>query len=60
MPIKNLFKTGIFAFTLFFSSSVLAQDGRIYPLETPDEPRAILLGTGGVENQPAPETWFRQ
>lgn len=37
-----------------------AQDGTIYPLEAPDEPNAIKLGTGGVENQPAPETWFRQ
>tara|TARA_B100001167_G_scaffold190136_1_gene156202 strand:- start:14957 stop:15850 length:894 start_codon:yes stop_codon:yes gene_type:complete len=39
---------------------VLAQDGTIYPLDAPDEPNAILLGTGGVENQPASETWFRQ
>ncbi|WP_290478085.1 alpha/beta hydrolase [Leeuwenhoekiella sp. UBA1003] len=39
---------------------MLAQDGTIYPLDAPDEPNAILLGTGGVENQPASETWFRQ
>ncbi len=38
----------------------MAQDGTIYPLESPDEPNAILLGTGGVDNQPAPESWFRQ
>jgi acetyl esterase/lipase len=38
----------------------LAQDGTIYPLEAPAEPNAILLHTGGVANQPAPETWFRQ
>ncbi|EDY80877.1 hypothetical protein VDG1235_494 [Verrucomicrobiia bacterium DG1235] len=37
-----------------------AQDGTIYPLDAPDEPNAILLGTGGVENQPASESWFRQ
>ncbi len=37
-----------------------AQDGTIYPLEAPAEPNAIPLGTGGVEDQPAPETWFRQ
>lgn len=39
---------------------VSAQDGKIYPLDAPDEPNAIVLGTGGVENQPAPESWFRQ
>lgn len=54
-------------FRLIFASLIIlisfqgwAQDGTIYPLETPEEPRAILLGTGGVENQPASETWFRQ
>lgn len=38
----------------------LAQDGTIYPLDNPAEPNAIPLGTGGVEGQDAPETWFRQ
>ncbi|WP_240773436.1 alpha/beta hydrolase [Pontibacter sp. SGAir0037] len=38
----------------------MAQDGTIYPLKAPAEPKAIPLGTGGVDNQPAPETWFRQ
>jgi acetyl esterase/lipase len=42
------------------SQFATAQDGTIYPLDAPAEPNAILLGTGGVENQPAPETWFRQ
>lgn len=42
------------------SVSLFAQDGTIYPLDAPDEPNAILLGTGGVENQPAKESWFRQ
>ncbi len=45
---------------LAVSSAVFAQDGTIYPLEAPAEPNAILLQTGGVDNQPAPETWFRQ
>ncbi len=43
-----------------FAVPIMAQDGTIYPLESPDEPNAILLGTGGVDNQPAPESWFRQ
>ena len=56
----NLIKSGILAFFLAFSVQAFAQDGTIYPLENPAEPNAIPLGTGGVENQPAPETWFRQ
>lgn len=40
--------------------NTIAQDGTIYPLETPKEPNAILLGTGSVKDQPAKETWFRQ
>jgi len=42
------------------SYTAFAQDGTIYPLEAPGEPNAILLGTGGVDNQPAKETWFKQ
>ncbi len=42
------------------ASSAFAQDGTIYPLEAPAEPNAIVLGTGGVEGQTAPESWFRQ
>ena len=54
-------KSSIFAFAvLILSFSVTAQDGTIYPLNAPAEPNAILLGTGGVENQPASESWFRQ
>lgn len=40
--------------------NTIAQDGTIYPLETPKEPNAIQLGTGSVKDQPAKETWFRQ
>ncbi len=47
-------------FLMLNSHFLLAQDGTIYPLEAPDEPNAILLGTGGVEDQPASESWFRQ
>ena len=50
------------AWTVMFAcaASALAQDGTIYPLEAPAEPTAIALGTGGVKDQPAPESWFRQ
>jgi acetyl esterase/lipase len=50
----------IAVFAVLCCNIVKAQDGTIYPLETPNEPNAIALGTGGVENQPASETWFRQ
>ena len=57
---NNAIKTAILACLLVVTTLAMAQDGTIYPLEAPAEPNAILLGTGGVENQPAPETWFRQ
>ncbi len=44
----------------FMSHLSFAQDGTIYPQETPKEPNAIPLNTGGVEDQPASESWFRQ
>ena len=58
--LTNVIKAGILACLLAVSTFAMAQDGTIYPLEAPAEPNAILLGTGGVEGQPAPETWFRQ
>ncbi|HVT71974.1 MAG TPA: alpha/beta hydrolase [Lacunisphaera sp.] len=57
---SRLFKTATLASVLVFAASAFAQDGTVYPLEAPAEPGAIPLGTGGVENQPARETWFRQ
>lgn len=50
----------IWTFLFAFVATGWAQDGTIYPLETPEEPNAIPLETGGVEDQPAEENWFRQ
>ena len=58
--LKKLTKISILGFLLFYAAPSIAQDGTIYPLEAPAEPKAILLGTGGVDDQPASETWFRQ
>ncbi|WP_419213516.1 alpha/beta hydrolase [Maribacter sp. X9] len=58
-PLK-LIKSFFFIAAVFLTSVTIAQDGTIYPLEAPDEPEAIPLKTGGVENQPASETWFKQ
>jgi len=58
--ISKLTNTAILACLLLVAAIAQAQDGTIYPLQAPAEPNAILLGTGGVEGQKAPETWFRQ
>lgn len=57
---KSHFKNSIFSVLTLYAGYTTAQDGTIYPLDTPAEPNAILLGTGGVKNQPASETWFLQ
>ncbi|GAA5026966.1 hypothetical protein GCM10011506_13130 [Marivirga lumbricoides] len=56
----KLTRTFLLITLIGFAASSMAQDGTIYPLEAPSEPKAIPLGTGGVEDQPAPETWFKQ
>jgi acetyl esterase/lipase len=56
----NLTKTAFVASLLALAVTAFGQDGTIHPLEAPAEPNAIPLGTGGVENQPASESWFRQ
>lgn len=56
----KLFKASVWTFLFVWAASVSGQDGTIYPLEAPNEPNAIPLGTGGVDDQPANETWFRQ
>jgi acetyl esterase/lipase len=56
----KLTKTAALASLLAFAASAAAQDGTIYPLDAPAEPGAIPLNTGGVKDQPAKESWFRQ
>jgi acetyl esterase/lipase len=56
----NLTKATMLACLLTIATFATAQDGTIYPLKAPAEPDAIPLGTGAVEGQTAPETWFRQ
>jgi len=53
-------KAAALASVLMLAVAGSAQDGTIYPLEAPAEPNAIRLGTGGVKDQPASESWFRQ
>jgi acetyl esterase/lipase len=55
-----LTKTFSLVVLLLIARLAMAQDGTIYPLTAPPEPNAIPLGTGKVEGQTAPESWFRQ
>lgn len=57
---RKLTKPAALAALLACASSAFAQDGTIYPLDAPAEPGAIPLNTGGVADQPAEESWFRQ
>ncbi len=57
---KDLTKTATLVLAMAVATVATAQDGTMYPLEAPPEPNAIPLNTGGVENQPASESWFRQ
>jgi len=57
---KKLSQASLFLFSIFVVEPTFAQDGTIYPLDTPAEPNAIRLGTSGVDDQLASETWFRQ
>jgi hypothetical protein len=59
-PFLKLTKAAALSVLFAFAASAFAQDGTIYPLEAPAEPGAIPLGTGGVKDQPAKESWFRQ
>jgi Esterase/lipase len=56
----KLVKTLVFSFLCIAATTAVAQDGTIYPMDPPAEPNAIPLNTGGVEGQPAKESWFRQ
>lgn len=48
-------------FGLFWlNTATAAQDGKMHPMEAPEEAGAIPLGTGGVEGQSENESWFRQ
>lgn len=58
--IIHLLRISLCLIIVFFYQSAYAQDGTIYPLDAPKEPNAIPLGTGGVSNQPAEESWFKQ
>ena len=57
---KNLIKKFGLVFMALYTTALISQDGTIYPLDAPDEPNAIPLGTGGVDDQPASESWFKQ
>lgn len=57
---KNIFQSLVFGLICLGCATAYAQDGKMYPIDAPKEPNAIPLNTGGVENQPTKESWFRQ
>ncbi|RZL29806.1 MAG: alpha/beta hydrolase [Rubrivivax sp.] len=57
ISLRSTLLAPVLALTL---TCALAQDGTITPLAAPAEPKAIPLRTGGVDKQPAAETWFMQ
>lgn len=54
------FKLVVLGLVYLNSAATFAQDGKMYPMDAPKEPNAIPLNTGGVDDQPAKESWFRQ
>lgn len=60
LPLVRLISlTTIILFTLT-SGVVHGEDGKMYPMDSPLEPTAIPLNTGGVDTQAHEESWFRQ
>ncbi|MFC3116204.1 alpha/beta hydrolase [Cellvibrio fontiphilus] len=58
--LATFLRSMVFGLICLNSAAIFAQDGKMYPMDAPNEPGAIPLNTGGVENQPAQESWFRQ
>ena len=62
MMLKAKISVSLYALSLIvlLSAAAFAQDGKMYPMDAPEEKNAIPLNTGGVKDQPASESWFRQ
>ena len=61
LQFKGLLRFGVLSLIgLICATMTFAQDGKMYPLDAPNEANAIPLNTGGVKDQSANESWFRQ
>lgn len=60
LQFKGLLKFVVLSLIGLFCTTVFAQDGKMYPMDVPKEENAIPLNTGGVKDQTAKESWFRQ
>ncbi len=49
-----------FALSCALAAPAQAQTDKMTPIATPDQPNAILLGTGALPDATAPEAWHRQ
>ena len=60
LQFKGLLKFIVLSLIALTCTTAFAQDGKMYSMDPPKEENAITLGTGGVKDQPAKESWFRQ
>jgi acetyl esterase/lipase len=60
LQFKSLLSFVVLSLIALSCTTAAAQDGKMYPMDAPKEDNAIPLGTGGVKDQPAKESWFRQ
>lgn len=60
LRLKAFFQFFSLTLILLISTRGFAQDGKMYSMDAPKEEKAIPLNTGGVKDQPAKESWFRQ
>jgi len=60
LQLKDLFRICILSVFVLTCTNTFSQDGKMYSMDAPKEPNAISLNTGGVKDQTAKESWFRQ
>jgi len=57
---RKLFASICIALTCALGAPAQAQNDKMTPIATPDQPNAIVLGTGPLPGATAPEAWHRQ
>lgn len=60
LQLKGFLRFSVLSLIALGCTTAFAQDGKMYPMDAPKEEKAIALNTGGVKDQPASESWFRQ
>ena len=60
LQLKVLFGFVVLSLIGLLGTAAFAQDGKMSAMDAPKELNAIALNTGGVKDQTAKESWFRQ